>query len=45
MVVYNHLGPNGGTHQTFSQSDVAVRSLLVLGGIWQHVQHCPSLQP
>jgi len=27
------------------QGDLAVPSFLVLGGIWQQVQHCPSLQP
>lgn len=44
-VVYSHLEPGGEAHHISGQNKFAVPSFLVLSGVWQQVQHCPSLQP
>jgi hypothetical protein len=44
MVMDSPLKPSREAFLVASQEDLAVPSFLVLGGPWQQVQHCPSLQ-
>ena len=44
MVMDSHLKPSGEAFLVAGQDNLAVPSFTVLGGIWQQVQHCLSLQ-